>query len=157
VNPAFEALTGYSRQEACGKTPRILKSGEQGPEIYQDLWSTILAGNVFRGILVNRKKNGDLYYVEESICPVRDGGGQVTHFIANGRDLTDRSASRPNCCRRRKWMPSGDWPEASLTISTTCSPSLPAIRNLPWTQLHRTDRSPARFKKSYWQHEGPRS
>lgn len=90
VNPAFEALTGYSRQEACGKTPRILKSGEQGPEIYQELWSTILAGNVFRGILVNRKKNGDLYYVEESICPVRDGGGQVTHFIANGRDLTDR-------------------------------------------------------------------
>ena len=90
VNPAFEALTGYSRQEACGKTPRILKSGEQGPEIYQELWSSILAGNVFRGILVNRKKNGDLYYVEESICPVRDAGGQITHFIANGRDLTDR-------------------------------------------------------------------
>ena len=90
VNPAFEALTGYKREEACGRTPRILKSGEQGPEIYQELWSTILAGNVFRGILVNRKKNGDLYYVEESICPVRDGGGKITHFIANGRDLTDR-------------------------------------------------------------------
>jgi PAS domain S-box-containing protein len=90
VNPAFEVLTGYDRQEACGKTPRILKSGEQGPEIYQELWSTILSGNVFRGILVNRKKNGDLYYAEESICPVRDAGGQITHFIANGRDLTER-------------------------------------------------------------------
>ena len=90
VNPAFEKLTGYKHEEACGRTPRILKSGEQGPEIYQDLWSTILAGKIFRGILVNRKKNGDLYYVEASICPVRDGGGQITHFIANGRDLTDR-------------------------------------------------------------------
>ena len=90
VNPAFEAVTGYAGEEACGKTPRILKSGEQGPEIYQELWQTILAGKVFRGILVNRKKNGELYYVEESISPVRDGQGEITHFIANGRDLTER-------------------------------------------------------------------
>lgn len=90
VNPAFEALTGYTRDEVCGQTPRILKSGEQGPEIYQDMWETILAGNVFRGILVNRKKDGELYYVEESICPIRDADGQITHFVANGRDLTER-------------------------------------------------------------------
>src|SRR5436305_2207350 len=90
VNPAFEALTGYKSDEVRGRTPRILKSGEQGPEIYQDMWKTILSGNVFRGILVNRKKNGELYYVEESICPVRDSQGQITHFIANGRDLTER-------------------------------------------------------------------
>jgi PAS domain S-box-containing protein len=90
VNPAFEALTGYTRDEACGKSPRILRPGEQGPEIYQELWKTILAGNVFRGILVNRKKNRELYYVEESICPVRDGQGHITHFVANGRDLTER-------------------------------------------------------------------
>jgi PAS domain S-box-containing protein len=72
VNPAFEVLTGYTRDQAKGQTPRILKSGEQGPEIYQEMWKTILAGNVFRGILVNRKKSGELYYVEESICPIRD-------------------------------------------------------------------------------------
>ena len=90
VNPAFEALTGYHHDEVHGKTPRILKSGEQGPEIYQEMWKTILAGNVYRGILVNRKKNGEVYYVEESICPVRDAAGQITHFIANGRDLTER-------------------------------------------------------------------
>jgi len=90
VNPAFEAMTGYSHDETCGKTPRILRSGEQGPEVYQELWQTILAGNVYRGILVNRKKNGELYYVEENICPVRDGQGQITHFVSNGRDLTER-------------------------------------------------------------------
>ena len=90
VNPAFEALTGFTHEEACGNSPRILKSGEQGQETYQEMWSTILAGNVYRGILVNRKKNGELYYVEESICPVRDTEGKITHFISNGRDLTDR-------------------------------------------------------------------
>ena len=90
VNPAFEALTGYGSAEACGKTPRILKSGEQPPEFYQAMWKTVLSGNVFRGILVNRKKNGELYYVEASISPVRDGESRITHFISNGRDLTER-------------------------------------------------------------------
>lgn len=90
VNPAFEVLTGYQRDEVCGGTPRILKSGEQGTECYHELWKTILAGNIYRGILANRKKNGELYSVEESISPVRDAAGTVTHFISNGRDLTER-------------------------------------------------------------------
>jgi two-component system cell cycle sensor histidine kinase/response regulator CckA len=54
------------------------------------MWKAILGGNVFRGILVNRKKNGELYYIEESICPIRDVDGKITHFISNGRDLTER-------------------------------------------------------------------
>ena len=90
VNPAFENVTGFSRTEAFGQTPNILKSGEQAAETYQEMWKTLLEGNSYRGILVNRKKNGDLYYVEESICPVRDAEGEITHFISNGRDLTDR-------------------------------------------------------------------
>ncbi len=90
VNPAFELLTGYKREEICGKTPRILKSGEQDPEVFRQLWKTILAGDVYRGVLVNRKKNGESYYVEASICPVRDSEGTITHFIANGHDLTVR-------------------------------------------------------------------
>ena len=90
VNPAFEAITGFTRDEACGKTPRLVNSGEQAVETYQEMWKTILAGGVYRGIFVNRRKNGELYYVEQSICPVRDTNGRVTHFIANGRDLTER-------------------------------------------------------------------
>jgi len=62
VNPAFEALTGYPREESVGRTPRILKSDQQTANLYQELWETILAGNVFRGVLVNRKKNGQIFY-----------------------------------------------------------------------------------------------
>lgn len=90
VNPAFEKLTGYSAEEVKGKTPRILRSGQHEPAFYRDLWQTIRAGQVFRGIVVNRKKNGEFYCIEESISPVRDSAGAVTHFISNGRDLTER-------------------------------------------------------------------
>jgi two-component system cell cycle sensor histidine kinase/response regulator CckA len=90
VNPAFEALTGYSREEAIGQTPRLLKSGQQTPELYQELWATILSGNVFRGVLANRKKSGEIFYAEKSITPVRDSEGKITHFISNDRDITER-------------------------------------------------------------------
>src|SRR2546429_50886 len=90
VNPAFEALTGYSREESVGRTPRILKSDQQTANLYQELWETILAGNVFRGVLVNRKKNGQIFYAEKTITPLRDADGAITHFISNDRDITER-------------------------------------------------------------------
>jgi len=90
VNPAFEQLTGYSRDEVIGQNPRLLKSGQQDPEMYRELWETVLAGKVFRGILANRKKNGELYYLEKTITPVRDAAGEITHFISNDRDITER-------------------------------------------------------------------
>ena len=90
VNPAFEALTGYSREEVMGRTPQILKSGHQTSEFYKELWQTILSGNVFRDVMVNRKKNGDVFVVEKTITPLRDNEGKITHFISNDRDMTDQ-------------------------------------------------------------------
>ena len=90
VNPAFEVLTGYSREETIGQTPRMLKSEEQTPEIYKELWQTILSGTVFRGILANRKKNGEIFFAEKTITPLRDAEGKITHFISNDRDITER-------------------------------------------------------------------
>lgn len=90
VNPTFEQLTGYSKEEIIGQPSSILKSGEQPSAIYRELWETIRGRDVFRTILVNRRKNGQLYYVDESISPIRDRKGRITHFVSNARDFTER-------------------------------------------------------------------
>ena len=90
VNPAFEAVTGYLQQELIGKSQSILKSELQAPMLYRELWETIRTGDVSRNIVVNRKKNGEVYYVDESVNPIRNAEGRVTHFVFNGRDLTER-------------------------------------------------------------------
>ena len=90
VNPAFEATTGYSRAEALGQTPRLLRSGKQLPEFHERLWKTILAGHVFRGSPVNRRKNGELYNADQTITPIKDAEGRITHFVSVLKDATDR-------------------------------------------------------------------
>jgi two-component system NtrC family sensor kinase len=90
VNPAFERLTGYSAAEVVGKTPSILKSGKHDRHFYEELWSTILSGKSFHAEIVNRKKTGELYYVERAITPIRDDEGRIARFIATGKDITER-------------------------------------------------------------------
>ncbi len=89
VNPAFEKITGYTRKEAIGKNPRILKSGKQDKKFYEYLWETILSGEVFYGVLVNKKKNGELYYAEKTITPVKDELGNITNFVSVDKDITE--------------------------------------------------------------------
>ena len=88
VNPAFEAITGYSCSEAIGKNPRILKSGNQSLEFYRNLWSTLGQGEIWSGRFVNRRKDGRLYDEEAVISPVRDASGNIIHFVAVKRDVT---------------------------------------------------------------------
>lgn len=90
VNPAFEATTGFSRVEALGRTPRLVCSGHHDRAFYQRLWDTILSGEAFREVFVNRRKNGELYYEEKTITPLKDERGAITHFIATGKDITER-------------------------------------------------------------------
>lgn len=90
VNPAFEFLTGYSRREAVGQTLGILKSEQQAGELYEEMWNTVLGGNVFRGIVMDRKKNGETLIIEKALTPLRDATGEITHFISTGRDITER-------------------------------------------------------------------
>ncbi len=90
VNPKFADVTGYTQAEAVGKNPRILKSGEIPAEEYQQLWSTITAGKVWRGEFHNRRKNGELYWESASISPIQDRDGRIIHFLAVKEDITAR-------------------------------------------------------------------
>jgi PAS domain S-box-containing protein len=92
VNPAFTAMTGYTREEVIGKRPNLLKSGKQDAETYERLWKTILAGSTWRGEMTNRRKDGSLYVTEASITPVRDQFGKITEFIAIQNDMTEKRA-----------------------------------------------------------------
>lgn len=89
VNPAFEKVTGYTAEEALGRTPRILKSGEHDATFYEDMWETILADESWNGTIINRRKTGDLFYVQASIEPVTDDDGRVEKFVAVQTDITD--------------------------------------------------------------------
>lgn len=90
VNPAFTELTGYRLEEVIGKNPRILKSGKQEPEFYQNLWQTILAGEDWHGELINRRKDGSLYIEDAMISPVFNEENEITHFVALKQDITAR-------------------------------------------------------------------
>ena len=90
VNHAFEVLSGYSLKEALGKTPRILKSGTKDQKYYVEMWKTILSGKVYRQEIVNKKKNGELYFVEKTISPIFDQNKTITHFVGTGVDITER-------------------------------------------------------------------
>jgi len=90
VNPAFERTTGYSREEVVGQTPRVLKSGEHAPEFYKELWETVLGGGVFTATIANRRKNGELYWAEQTITPMREQSGRITHFVSVWKDVTEQ-------------------------------------------------------------------
>jgi len=90
VNPAFCRVSGYSRAEALGKNPRILKSGKQNEAFYKRLWTTILGGEIWQDEIINRRGDGSLYNEHMTITPVRDQRGEITHFIAIKAEVTER-------------------------------------------------------------------
>ena len=90
VNPMFETVTGWSKEEAIGKTPAILSSGETTRAEYEELWKTITAGKTWRGAFKNKRKDGRPYWGNGVITPIKDERGKVTHFLAVQEDITEK-------------------------------------------------------------------
>jgi PAS domain S-box-containing protein len=90
VNPRFTEITGYSAGDVKGENPRFLKSGHTPPEGYQRLWAAITTGGTWRGELLNKKKNGELYWVAAAISPIKNARGVTTHYLAVEEDVTER-------------------------------------------------------------------
>lgn len=94
VNPKFTELTGYTAAEALGQTSQLIQSGVTPEAVYAAMWQALLAGQVWRGELCNRKKNGELFWESEVIAPVRDAQGVVTRYIAVKEDVTQQRAAQ---------------------------------------------------------------
>ena len=90
VNQKFCELTGYSKEEAFGKNPRILNAGYQDKNFYEEFWNTLLKGNNWSGEILNKKKNGDLYWESALISPLLNDRGEITNFVAIKDDITDK-------------------------------------------------------------------
>ncbi len=92
VNDAFCQMTGYSAEEAVGNNPSMISSGKQNKAFYENLWSTVSSGRVWKGELTNRKKDGSLYQALMTIAPIFDQAGSITHYVANQRDMSEYKA-----------------------------------------------------------------
>jgi PAS domain S-box-containing protein len=90
ANASITTLTGYTQEDLIGENPRLLKSGEHGPEFYKNLWETISSGNTWNSEITNRRKDGTLYTEEMTITPIVDHDDKVTHYIAIKQDITPR-------------------------------------------------------------------
>jgi PAS domain S-box-containing protein len=90
VNPVFTEITGYSSDEVIGRNPRLLKSELMSETFYQNLWANLVAGRTWRGEMINRRKNGSLYWESASISPLRDAAGRTTHYVGVKEDITER-------------------------------------------------------------------
>jgi len=91
VNQAFRRLSGYSSEEVVGRRPSLLASGLQDATFYSQMWATILAGDIWRGRLINRHKNGGLLIVDQTITPLADSNGELANFVFVQDDLTERA------------------------------------------------------------------
>ena len=142
TNPAFEQVTGYTRAELLGQNPRVLKSGAHDASFYDAMWATLLAGRTWRGLLVNRRKDGSHFEEEAAISPVRDAAGRTTAYVAVKRDLTAERALEAGAAGRAGRP--GRRPEAisAITVGGRRRDSGIRRRGPP---VHRRDRVPVRL------------
>ncbi len=90
ANPKFLEVSGYTLEEVIGQNPRLVKSEDTPPEVFEDLWETIKGGKSWRGELEERRKDGSYFWTAAIISPIRDETGRNTHFVAMYEDITQR-------------------------------------------------------------------
>ena len=104
VNMAFEQLTGFGSEEVVGCKTSVSHSGVQDDAFYENMWGLVKSGEVFRGVLVNRRKDGSMYHEDKTITPLRDRNGEITHFISTGHDITEKTRAEEAARRHQNEM-----------------------------------------------------
>jgi len=101
VNPAFEDQTGYTAEEAVGNDANILQSGVYDDRFYEELWNTILEGDIWKGEIINERKNGERYVAKQTISPITDDTGDIVRFVAINEGITDLRESQERLKQQR--------------------------------------------------------
>jgi len=153
ANPQFEQTTGYALDELIGQTPRVLKSGEQSEEFYKQLWQTIRSGQIWRGELHNKRKDGSLYWESASISPVLAEDGSIVNFIGIKRDITERKQLEQAMHIKDSAISSSLNAIALADLSGRLSYVNPAFVRL-WGYLSADD-SLGRSVAAFWQEDAP--
>lgn len=135
VNPAFTALTGFARDEAVGKTPALQRSGLHPRSFFAELWKTILDGRTWEGEITNRRKDGSLYVEDQTITPVRDEKGEIAHFVAVKRDVTERKRYEDAIVHLARHDPLTDLPNRRVVEENLTRLVARAERGLPSSLL----------------------
>ena len=135
VNPAFTALTGFTREEAVGRTPVLQKSGLHPRSFFEELWKTILAGRTWEGEVTNRRKDGSLYVEDQTITPVRDEKGEIAYFVAVKRDVTERKRLEETIVHLARHDPLTDLPNRRVVEENLARLVARAERGLPSSVL----------------------
>jgi diguanylate cyclase (GGDEF)-like protein/PAS domain S-box-containing protein len=145
VNRSFTSMTGYSKKEVLGKNPRLLKSGDQPEAYYANLWSAICSGKVWKGEILNKRKDGTTYAEEMTITPVRQGDGNTTatHFIAIKQDITERKQIE-KALKQAENKYRTIFEDAVVGIFQTTPEGCPLSVNRAFAQMHGYD-SPEQF------------
>lgn len=145
VNPAFVRTSGYAVEEVLGKRPGFLRSDRHPPEFYRRLWETLTGGGVFRAVFANRRQNGQIYYEEKTISPMRGTDGRITHFVSTGKDVTSRIEDAERLERLANYDSLTGLPNRTLFMDRLGHALRRAVRNRIGTALLFLDLD--RFKK----------
>lgn len=143
ANPAFCTLSGYTMEEALGQNPRdLIKSGRQTPADFKNLWRTILGGKVWRGEMINRRKDNTHYLEDQTITPVLDREGMISHFIAVKQDISDRKQNEIDLAVSHRHLgalieaiPDAIFfkdPESRWIITNAAAKQLFRLHEIPW-------------------------
>jgi diguanylate cyclase (GGDEF)-like protein/PAS domain S-box-containing protein len=131
ANPAFTALTGFTREEAVGRKPSIQRSGRHDGSFYRRVWSTILSGRTWEGEVTNRRKDGALYVEDQTITPVKDEKGEVAHFVAVKRDVTERKRAEEAIVHLARHDPLTDLPNRRVVEENLVRLLARTVRRIP--------------------------
>ncbi len=135
ANPKFMEMTGFDIKETLGQNPQILKSDKQPEEFYSEMWKTILAGNEWRGELINKRKSGELYWEFLSISPIKNDKGEVTHFLAVKEDITERKKIEAELIKSKEEAEEANKIKSSLLANMSHEFRTPLNGILGFTQL----------------------